>query len=167
MMRRAGILILLPVLLLTGCGEPEPTALQVGAHDIVVVFPADWEHFNFGEQHQWRRDFQRIAIQDYDNLGRLDLAIERAMVKLAEDGRREVASRDTLQVSGREARMIDTWDHVSHEYRKRYLFVINQRKLLVLYTMQGRFEVVEPAFTAMANSLAFVDTTAVADDQPQ
>ncbi len=159
-MRRAAWLGLFLVILLSGCEEPEPIPLQVGAHDITVNVPADWEHFDYGQQHQWRQDFQRIAIQDYDGLGtRIDLAIDRAMVKLREDGRREVASRDTLQISGRDARMIDTWDHVSHQYRRRYLFVLNQDKLLVLYTMQGQFELMEPAFTDLANSLAFVDTT--------
>ncbi len=71
-----------------------------------------------------------------------------------------------MQVSGRGARMIDTWDHVSHQYRKRYLFVLNQKKLLVLYTMQGRFELMEPAFTEMANSLAIVDTLVLGGNQP-
>lgn len=159
-MRCAALLWLFLVILVTGCGEPEPTSFQVGAHDITLNVPGDWEHFDFGQQHQWRQDFQRIAIQDYDGLGSyIDLALERAMVKLREDGRREVASRDTLQISGRDARMIDTWDHVSHQYRRRYLFVLNQDKLLVLYTMQGQFELMESAFTELANSLAFVDTT--------
>ncbi len=166
-MSRAGFLYMFLVLLMTGCGEPEPVPLQVGAHDITVIFPSDWEHLDYGQQHQWRQDFQRIAIQDYDRLGsKIELAIERAMIKLREDGRREVASRDTMQVSGRDARMIDTWDHVSHQYRKRYLFVLNQKKLLVLYTMQGRFELMEPAFTEMANSLAIVDTLVLGGNQP-
>ncbi|MDX2474977.1 MAG: hypothetical protein QNL91_14880 [Candidatus Krumholzibacteria bacterium] len=163
-MSRAGFLLLLLAILLflvTGCGKQDPVPLQVGTHDIAVVFPSDWEHFEYGEQHQWRQDFNRIAIQDYGRMGTMiDLAIDRALVKLRDDERREIASRDTLLVSGRDARMIATWDHVSHEFPKRYLFVLNQNKLLVLYTMQGQFDLMEPTFTKMANSLAFVDTVA-------
>jgi len=163
MMNRTGLVFQFLMILMTGCGEPESVPLQVGTLDITVIFPSGWEHIDYGQQHQWRHDFQRIAIQDYDGLGsEIELAIARAMVKLLEDGRREIASRDTLQISGRDARMIDTWDHVSHQYRKRYLFVLNQNKLLVLYTMQGQFELMEPAFAELANSLAFIDTT-VAD----
>ena len=86
------------------------------------------------------------------------------MVKLREDGRRENAWRDTLQISGRDARLVQTWDHLSHQYPKRYLFVENDRRLLVIYTMSGPFETMETAFTALTASLAFVDSLDVPGD---
>ncbi len=133
--------------------------MRIGDHAITVLFPQDWEHVDYGEKHQFRQDLNRISLEDMGFLGRdIDKAIEYALVKFREDGRRETASRDTLQITGRDARIIDTWDHLSHQYRKRYLFVINDKSLLVIYTMQGRFEMMEPAFTELTASLAFVDS---------
>lgn len=158
MMRRVICLCLFPTLLLVACDKPEPVPMQVGDHEITLLFPQDWEHINYGDRHQFRRDQERISIEDMGRKGHLDLAIARAMVILREDGRREEASRDTLEISGRPAMLIDTWDHLSHDYRKRYLFALNEKSLLVVYTLSGQYEKMEPAFTELIGSIAFVDT---------
>jgi len=158
-MRRVCCLFLFATLLVTACDKPEPVPLQVGAHAISIAFPPDWEHLDFGDKHQFRNKRARISVEDFGFLGKnLDKAIERAMVMTREDGRREVASRDSLEITGRDARVIDTWDHLSHQYRKRYLFVINEKSLLVVSTMQGRFESMEKTFNELTASLAFVDS---------
>lgn len=162
-MRRTSSLILFSVLfsilLLAACDKPEPVPLQVGDHAITIFFPQDWEHVNFGNKHQFRHEQERISLEDMGRRGwDLNRAITRAMGTLGENERREEASRDTLEISGRTAMVIDTWDHVSHEYRKRYLFAVNDRSLLVVYTMSGQFELMEPAFTELIGSIAFVDT---------
>ena len=158
-MRRVCCLLLFATLMVAACDKPEPVPLQVGVHAISVVFPPDWEHFDFGDKHQFRNELERISIEDFGFLGRdLDKAVERAMVMAREDGRRETASRDSLRITGRDARVIDTWDHLSHQYRKRYLFVINEKSLLAVYTMQGRFESMERIFNELTASLAFVDS---------
>ena len=157
-MRCMAGLLLMGVLLLAACDKPEPEPLQVGDHAVKVLFPQGWEHVDYGDRHQFRQDLSRISLEDMGRLGHLDLALERAMVKLREDGRRENAWRDTLQISGRDARLIQTWDHLSHQYPKRYLFVENDRRLLVIYTMSGPFETMEPAFTELTASLAFADS---------
>ena len=159
-MRRVYCLVLFAILLMAACDKPEPpTPLQVGDHSIALDFPPDWEHINFGDKHQFRHDQERISLEDMGHRGRdLERAIERAMVILREDGRREEASREILIISGRGAMVVDTWDHVSHQYRKRYLFVLNDRSLLVVYTMSGQFENMEPAFNELTASIAFVDS---------
>jgi|GEM_PF-4557946 len=167
-MRRAAFPYLCLLLLFAACEKPEPVSIQVGTQRVAVIHPPDWEHFDYGEQHQWRRDFERISLQDMGRMGgNIDGVVERALEMLGEDERREIAFRDTLQVSGRDARMIETWDVVSHQYRKRFLFVINERELLGLYTQQGQFELMEPAFTEMAGSMAFIDTTGGGGDKAQ
>lgn len=157
-MRRALFPLILATLLLASCDKPEPTALQVGDHAITVLFPQDWEHINHGDKQQFRQAQERISLEDMGRLGYLDLALERAMVKLREDGRRENAWRDTLEINGRRARLVHTWDRVSHQYPRRYLFVENDRSLLVIYTQSGQYEKMETAFNELTASIAFVDT---------
>ena len=155
---------LLPVSLaflaiLTACDAPEPTDLRVGAHVFSVHFPEEWEHFDYGEQHQFRKDFERITLEDSRLSGRnLEKSAEIALVQFREDGRREVASSRHVLVGGRDALAIDTWDHLSHEFRKSYVFVNNQGDLLVIYMMQGRFEAMDAAFGELLASVAFPDS---------
>ncbi len=158
-MRRVVWLLFLTLSLTAACDQPEPTRIQVGTHAVSLMVPPDWEHFDSGEKHQFRKDFERIAVEDMGRMGwNIDKAIERALVQLREDGRRETASRDSFQVSGRPARAVDTWDHLSHQYRKRYVFVMNEKSLLALYMAQGQFELMDAVFEGLKTSLAFTDS---------
>ncbi|MCK9995765.1 MAG: hypothetical protein KAH56_05750 [Candidatus Krumholzibacteria bacterium] len=159
-MRRTACLLVFVLTLVTACDQPEePVDLQVGTHLITVLFPADWEHVDFGQRHQFRKDFERISIDDLGPMSRnLDMAADRAMDQFGEDGRREVASRSSFQIDGRNAVMVDTWDHLSHQYRKRYVFVVNEMDILAIYMMQGRFEAMEETFDSLLAGIAFADT---------
>jgi len=162
-MRRVTGLLLAALALLAACDRPDlPVQLQVGAHTISVVIPPDWEHLDYGDRHHFRRNFDRIVIEDLHRSGRdLEKAAEKAMVQLREDGRREIATSVSFQVDKRNALVIDTWDLLSHQYRERYVFMNNKGDLLVIYMMQGRFETMEAAFGELLASFTFVDSLAV------
>lgn len=160
-MRRPGFFLLAGILLVSACEGPEPelTRLQVGDHSVSVQVPEDWEHVDYGNKHQFRKGMERISLEDMGNLGPyMDAGIKHALRRLREMERREIASRDTLEVTGRDARLIDTWDPLSHQYPKRFLFVKNGESLLAFYTLSGRFETMAPIFDSLAASLAYVDT---------
>lgn len=158
-MGRPGVLLLVGILVVSACGQPEPTPLQVGTHNITVRVPDGWEHVDYGDKHQFRQEMERISLEDLGNLGTyLDAGIKHALRRLREEERREVALRDTLEITGREARLIDTWDTISHQNPKRFLFVKNRESLLVLYTLGGHFEAMAPVFDKLATSLAYVDS---------
>ena len=160
MIRRHGIIGGLLLVLVTGCGDqPQPTPLQVGTHRISVVLPEGWEHLDYGDEHQLRREFARISLVDMGRSGGdIEVGADRALRNLREDERREEATREYRRIDGREAVTVDTWDRVSHEHRKRFLIVVNDRSLLVLHTPQGQFETMAETFAGLAASLAFVDT---------
>lgn len=170
MIRRSWILCGLAAVLAVaqGCSdEPPPaTELQVGAHRIAVVIPDGWEHLDYGDTHQLRRELARIAIEDLGSLDDdIDTAADSALVLLREQERRHEASRSHWQVDGREAVTIDTWDWLSHDFRKRFVFVANARSLLAISMVGGQFETMAEAFAAVTGSLAFVDSLVASDRQ--
>lgn len=151
------------LVMLAACDKPDPPVeLQVGAQKIFVVIPKDWEHFDYGDRHHIRKGFDRIVIEDLSQSGRdLEKAAERALVQLREDERRETAMSTEFLLDGRDALAIDTWDILSHEDRKSYVFVEDWGDLLVIYMMQGQFETMAEAFDEIITSFAFVDSLAV------
>jgi len=159
MMKRCIPVILAILALLPACSKQEPTLLKIGDHTITAFLPEGWEHFNYGERHQLRRDFARISLDDLGLQGSdLDRAAARVMPKIGENDRRSVASRQAFLIGDKDALAIDTWDTFSHEYRKRYVFVIDGRSLLAIYTMQGDFSEMEAAFEELVASVAFPDS---------
>lgn len=150
----------LALALLAACGgQPDATHLQVGAHSIVVTVPDGWEHLDYGSTHQLRRGLSRITIADMDSLGDdVKWAARRALATLGEVERRDEASRREFQITGRDAIEIDTWDRMSHQYRKRFVFVNDQERYLAVYTQLGKFEAMETAFDSLVTSIAFTDS---------
>jgi hypothetical protein len=139
--------------------QPPPRTLQVGSHSIQVTIPDGWEHLDYGDKHQLRRGQHRISIEEMDSLGpTLESGSKRALVELREAERRDVASRRFFEVGGRSAVTIDTWDHLSHQWRKRFVFVDDGGRYLAMYTMLGQFETMETAFDSLVTSLAFTDS---------
>lgn len=162
-MRRLVGLLSISLIMLAACDRQDPPVeLQVGDHRISVAIPKDWEHFDYGDRYHIRKDFDRIVIEDLPLSGRnLEKAAERAMVRFREDERRETATSVEFQLDERDALAIDTWDLLSHEYRKSYVFVNNGGDLLAIYMMQGRFENMEAAFGELLASFTFTDSLAI------
>ena len=140
--------------------EPAPpVTILAGSHSFAVTLPDGWEHLDYGNKHQLRRGPTRISIEEMDSLGpNLNSAARRALGRLNEMERRDIASTREFEITGRSAIAVDTWDHLSHQWRKRFVFVNDQGNYLALYTMSGQFENMEGAFDSLVTSLAFTDS---------
>jgi len=147
---------------LAACETEEPVppvTIQAGSHSIAVTLPNGWEHLDYGSRHQLRRGTARISIEEMDSLGPyVGSAARRALVRLNEMERRDIASTREFEVTGRSAIAVDTWDHLSHQWRKRFVFVNDLGNYLALYTMSGQFENMEGAFDSLVTSLTFTDS---------
>jgi hypothetical protein len=164
-MRAVRLLPLVFLVVVAACSEPDPVELTVGAHAISVLFPEEWEHLDYGDKHQFRKDFERIALEDLGRQGgTLGEAAVRVMTGLGENERRSEATRRLFSISGREALEIDTWDNTSHEFRKRYVFVRDKRNLLAIHMMQGKFADMKAPFGDLVASLAYTDSLEIESD---
>jgi hypothetical protein len=176
-MKRLAVPLLLVLALLAACGRNRtpPVELQVGAHRIAVVLPRDWEHVNYGDRHQLRRDGARISIEAFRRLNDdFYAAVAYRLGDLKEDARRDEASRRRFDVGGHEAVTVDTWDRLSHQFRKRFVFVAVGESLVGVYTLQGEFAAMAETVDALVASLTVVDSLprpgvsgAVGGDQPE
>jgi hypothetical protein len=171
-MIRLMLSVLSITVLVTACSrEPQPVELQVGEHRISVVVPEGWEHIDYGERHQLHRELERISIEAFPRPnGDLDANVDIRLVELKEDRRRDTATRERFDLAGHEALTVDTWDKLSHQYRKRFVFVAVDNSLMAIHTMQGRFEDLVADFDALISSFTVVDTLhrAVGDgDDPE
>lgn len=81
-----------------------------------------------------------------------------ALEELGYDSLRGIASQEATAISGRSARLIDTWDRLSHTGRRRFLFISSDGRLLCMHTKAGFFEVTEPAFESLRESLSLAAT---------
>ncbi len=88
---------------------------------------------------------------------RVDDVMESSLKELGEDTRRDVASRRHLDIQGRDVLVVDTWDRLNHDYRKRYVLTINGGYLLVIQTASGSFEDMDSEFDGLVATLAFRD----------
>jgi hypothetical protein len=163
-MSRVWLLLVLVLMLSAGCKREEsrPVELQVGQHRVFLVLPEDWEHIDYGERHQLRSNLQLISIEVLDQIDNdLDKSVTFGLHSLEERARRDEASRNRFELAGHEAVVVDTWDKLSHQYRKRFLFVKIRKDLLTIYMMRGEFETMEPIFDTLVASLVLVDSLEV------
>lgn len=160
-MRRALTLTLFLVFAI-GCSEksaPPPTAMQVGKHHILIQVPEGWEHVNYGDRHQLRKDQARISIEAFRlPNGNLNEDVVDGLKRLGETSQRDEASRTLLDLGGNEAALVDTWDRLSHQWRKRFLFVEAGYDVVAFYTMSGQLETMEPVFNTIMSSFALADS---------
>lgn len=76
---------------------------------------------------------------------------------LSQNGMQETADSNAIEVDGRPAQVIDTWDHLTHTMRRRYLFLIHDNNLFFVRTDFGEFSEVEAAFPQLTGSIRFLD----------
>jgi hypothetical protein len=143
---------------------PAPSEMTVGIHRISLLEPEGWEHLDHGLEHIFRRDLALIGVRDLgvrlppeESGASVDEWIESDMGSLGFDSQRDIASRTTREVTGRELVIIDTWDRLTHDHRRRFAFSMNEGHMLVFYSKMGQWEVIRPAFESMLDSLTFVD----------
>jgi len=97
-------------------------------------------------------------LDQLDRLPEPDLATL-ASVALADfdhGPRRDIERRGRLILDGKEAYRILTWQRLTHDGRRRHVFVVNRGNLLVIRTAMGPDEVLGPAFDAVVQSVVFV-----------
>ena len=103
--------------------------------------------------HEAQWDYEQLLAQ-LTMLPDPDLArLAHAVLAELEDARRGVAETEELDLDGRRALRVDTWDRLSHDFRKRHLFVLNEGNLLVFRMELGGFEELQPAFDGLVASL--------------
>jgi hypothetical protein len=141
---------------------PARVELEVGAHRISVIRPRGFEVVAQDAGHLFRNGPVLVELED---LGQPGDALEDgappeawepwAMSWLETSEQRAVARRGTLEVQGRTAHVVETWDSLTHELRRRFAFVVDRGSLLVLHTRGGDFERSSAAFDRMLGSLEF------------
>ena len=83
-----------------------------------------------------------------------------ALADLDHGPRRDIERRERLILDGKEAHRILTWQRLTHDGRRRHVFVVNRGNLLVIRTAMGRDEVLGPAFDTVVRSLVFFEPEA-------
>jgi hypothetical protein len=78
-----------------------------------------------------------------------------ALAELDHNERRDIERESRLRLDGRDALQINTWQRLTHDLRRRHVFVVNRGHLLVIRTDMGRDEVLGPAFDELVRSFSF------------
>jgi len=154
---------------------------QLGGLAVRIAFPTEerWESF----EEPWKlvslaghrgKPFNTEAVtlgysEVLAQIGALpmcDLAttVTGILDRLDTTGMREIAEQEPLAIGGRDALRVDTWDRLSHDWRQRYVFVLNNGNLLVARMELGKFPEMEPAFQALLTSLRFSEPLGVAQE---
>jgi hypothetical protein len=140
-----------------------PIEFALGDHRVQAHVPTGWEALDQGKQKRFRKGEFQIVLE---NLGRakpppqnLDELIDWGLAEVGEamgrDQRREVKSRRTVFIDGREAVDVETWHRLDHTNPRRILFVNDDGDLLALHTVGMAFEDSLAAFDAIRESLHF------------
>jgi hypothetical protein len=93
----------------------------------------------------------------------LDVLADAALDELDHGPRRDIERREKLRVGGREGRRILTWQRLTHDSRRRHVFVVNRGHLLVIRSDVGRDEVLGPAFDELVRSFSFAPAEVVSE----
>ena len=139
---------------------PAPKEFELGARRVQVIVPAGWEALDQGKQKRFRKGEFQIVLQ---NLGSrtppprdLDELVDWGLAAVDHNQRREVKSRRTVMLDGREAVDIETWHRLDHTNPQRIFFVDDDGELLALHTVGMAFQDTLAAFDAIRASLHFV-----------
>ena len=239
---RAGAILGANLLLVCACAEPapEPQPLTVGLHQLELVVPDGWQHYDHGLQQRFENGTSHITLTDlgpvvpdsllreiehahglfrqdrskdarailyglsprsafpsqqswetfetpWDTLRRIGgkrpivvaevegaftrviaqisalsardfrtIAVD-ALEEMFQGAHRQIARREAMAFEGRDALLIDTWDRLTHNTRKRYLFILSQGNLLVARMELGKFSEMEPVFDTLVTTLRLVE----------
>ncbi len=104
-------------------------------------------------EHAFTEAISRIAALPAPDLPTIAVA---ALEGMFQGAHREIARRQATTLDGVDALLIDTWDRLTHEARKRYLFMLNRGNLLVVRMELGKFSEMEPAFDTLLSTLRLV-----------
>lgn len=165
----AGAVAVVGLALACGVPPPEPVTVEIGVHRVSFIVPEGWQHYDHGREHRLETsagdlvltdlgplvaDGSRTGVLETGDLAELAMA---ALDDLDHGPRRDIESRGRLLLDGREAHRIFTWQRLTHDGRRRHVFIVNRGNLLVIRTEMGRDEVLGPAFDTVVRSLVFVD----------
>lgn len=145
--------------------EIEPIACRVGVHEVSFLPPVGWQHFDHGRQHAFERDHARIVIKDLGprpgpEAGDADLAewLEPDIRVLDPAAQRSVAARDELTRQDRTLYVIDTWDRLTHNFRRRLVVIPDRGSHLAIAMERGDWESTRAAVDGLVESLRFLDS---------
>jgi len=165
---RLRIFALVLVVAAPACGgskdTPAPREFELGTRRVQVTVPAGWESLDQGKQKRFRKGEFEIVLQnlgsrtppprDLDEL--IDWGLAQVGAGVGHDKRREVKSRRTVMLDGREAVNIETWYRLDHSSPQRILFVDDEGELLALHTERMALADSLAAFDTIRDSLHFV-----------
>lgn len=92
------------------------------------------------------------ALDEFPELEVQDLT-QRALVRLDHDSRRDIAAKSGRSIHGVDVRVVDTWDRLSHQHRKRFAFFIHRDHLFAIWTQRGAFRQTQQAFEVVLRSM--------------
>jgi len=143
---------------------PSTKEFAFGARRVQVIVPDGWEALDQGKQKRFRKGEFAIVLQflgastppprDLDEL--IDWGLAELGAEIGPDKRRELKSRRSVTIDGREAFDIETWNRLDHTNPQRILFVKDDGDLLALHTERMTLEDTLTAFDAIRDSLHFV-----------
>ena len=143
---------------------PAPKEFELGAHRVQITVPEGWEALDQGRQKRFRQGEFGIVLEnlgpamppprDLETVADWGLAQVRAGV--GHDERREVKSRRTTAIDGREAIDIETWNRLDHTNPQRILLVRADDDVLALHTEGMALQASLTAFDAIRDSIHFV-----------
>jgi len=142
---------------------PLPTDLELGAHRVQVILPTGWEALDQGKQKRFRKGELEIVLANLgpatppplDPDALVDWGLAEIGAGIGRDLRREVKSRRTVTIDGREATDLETWNRLDHTNPQRILFVNDDGDLLALHTVGMALADSLAAFDAIRDSLHF------------
>jgi hypothetical protein len=164
-LRRVTVVVLVAAALASACARkeapPVPKEFEFGTRHVQVIVPKDWVALDQGQVKRFRHGEFEIVLQylestpasprDLDAL--IDWGLTAVGAGVGHAQQREMKSRRTFTIDGREAVDIETWNRLDHTNPQRILLVSDDGDLLALHTEGMAFEETLAAFDAIRDSL--------------
>ena len=83
----------------------------------------------------------------------IDDLVETAWPRVDTAVHRAIARSEAIEIDGRPARRLSTWDTMTHEHRREFVFVLADGNLLALGMGLGQASDLSPAFEGLVSSL--------------